>query len=52
VDHLLRGVRVPAGEHIVAMRFDPASHRTGILVSGLATLHVYLGVVVLGGLLW
>jgi hypothetical protein len=43
---------VPAGEHIVAMRFDPAAHRTGVLVSAVATLLVYLGVAALGGLLW
>jgi hypothetical protein len=52
VDHLLRGVVVPAGEHIVAMQFDPPAHRTGVVVSWLSTLLVYLGVVALGGLLW
>jgi hypothetical protein len=52
VDHLLRGVMVPAGEHIVAMRFDPETHRQGIVVSWIAMLLVYLGVVGLGGLLW
>jgi hypothetical protein len=52
VDHLLRGVSVPAGEHIVAMQFDPPTHRTGFLVSLVASLLVYLGVVALGGLLW
>lgn len=52
VDHLLRGVMVPEGEHIVAMQFDPESHRTGLAVSWIAALLVHLGVVVLGGLLW
>lgn len=52
VDHLLRGVPVPAGEHIVSMRFDPAAHREGLLVSWIAALFVYLGVLALGGLLW
>jgi hypothetical protein len=52
VDHLLRGVPVPAGEHLVAMRFDPPTHQTGLLISLVSSLLVYLGVAVLGGLVW
>ncbi|NNF56888.1 MAG: hypothetical protein HKN04_01475 [Rhodothermaceae bacterium] len=52
VNHLLRGVYIPAGEHIVTMRFDPSSHRTGLLIAWLATALVYLGAIALGGLLW
>ncbi|MDX1418821.1 MAG: hypothetical protein R3181_02535, partial [Rubricoccaceae bacterium] len=52
VNHLLRGVLVPEGEHIVTMAFDPPTHRTSVVVSLLASLLVYLGVVVLGGLVW
>ncbi len=52
VDHLLRGVMIPPGRHIVRMEFAPASHRNGILIAWMATLLVYLGAVALGGLLW
>ena len=52
VDGLIRGVPVPAGEHIVTMRFRPESVRTGMLVSWIATLLVYGGALALGGLLW
>lgn len=52
VNHLLRGVMVPAGGHNVSMRFDPESHTSGLRISMLATLLVYLGAFGLGGLLW
>ena len=51
-DFLLRGVPVPAGEHIVTMRYAPQSKRTGRLVSWIATLLTYVGIVALSGLLW
>ena len=51
-DFLLRGVPVPAGEHIVTMRYAPESKRTGRLVSWIATLLAYVGIVALSGLLW
>ncbi|MDT0632974.1 hypothetical protein [Rubrivirga litoralis] len=51
-DFLLRGVPVPAGEHIVTMRYVPETKRTGRLISWIATLLTYGGVVVVGGLLW
>ena len=51
-DYLLRGVPVPAGEHIVTMRYNPPTRRTGLLVSWVSTLLVYLGAVGLAGLLW
>ena len=51
-DFLLRGVPVPAGEHIVTMRYAPESKRTGRLVSWVATLLTYVGIVALAGLLW
>lgn len=51
-NHLLRAVQVPAGNPIVAMTFEPRSHTTGLLISFLATLLVYLGAAVLGGLSW
>jgi hypothetical protein len=47
VDYLLRGVAVPAGEHTVEMRYEPASWRIGWIVSVAATL-VLLAVVLVG----
>ena len=35
-DHLLRGVPVPAGQHTVALRYDPLSLRVGLWISGIA----------------
>jgi hypothetical protein len=51
-DYLLRGVPVPAGEHIVTLRYAPPTRRTGLIVSWAATLLAYLGAVGLAGLLW
>ena len=50
VNYLLRGVSIPAGEHELVMRFEPASYRTGYLVTLLATLFAYGGIVVLLGI--
>ena len=52
VDGLVRGIPVPAGEHVVAMRFRPAAHRTGLIVSWIAFVVAYGGLLALGGLLW
>jgi hypothetical protein len=49
VDYLLRGVHVPAGEHTLTMRFEPAADRYGIWVAGLATFGVYGGILALLG---
>jgi hypothetical protein len=38
VDYLLRGVLVPAGPHRVELRYEPASWRAGVIVSGVALL--------------
>lgn len=51
-DFLLRGVPVPAGEHIVTMRYEPETRERGILVSWIASLVAYLGAAGLAGLLW
>lgn len=40
-NYLLRAVPVPEGEHEVEMRFEPASHRAGVWISGLSALLVY-----------
>ncbi len=50
VNYLVRGVEVPAGAHTVTMRFEPASVRTGRMISGIATFLVYGGVLALLGL--
>lgn len=47
VNYLLRGVHVPAGEHTLTMRFDPASDRYGTLIAGITTAVVYGGVFVM-----
>ena len=51
-DFLLRGVPVPAGDHIVTMRFRPESRRRGVMISWAATVLAYLGALGIGGLLW
>lgn len=51
-DYLLRGVPVPAGEHIVTLRFRPESRRTGVLISWVSSLLVYIGAIGVGGLVW
>ncbi len=43
---------VPAGEYILTMRYAPASHRMGVLVSLLAHLLAYGGVLGLGATQW
>ena len=52
VDGLVRGVAVPAGRHIVTMRFRPESAREGLLVSWIASLLAYGGALAIGGLIW
>ena len=51
-DVLLRGIPVPAGEHLVSMDFRPESHRRGLFISWIATLLTYIGAIALGGMLW
>lgn len=40
VNHVLRGVVVPAGEHTVTLEFQPRSQRNGFLLSGIALIVV------------
>jgi hypothetical protein len=51
-DMLLRAVPVPSGRHLVRLQFDPPSHRTGVRVSVISALLVYLATIALAGLLW
>ena len=51
-NYLLRAIPVPVGQSVVTMRFVPEAHRTGLLVSWIATILTYLAVIALAGLLW
>ena len=51
-DFLLRAVPVPAGSHLVSMRFEPEVHERSVLLSALAALLVYGGLLLLGGWGW
>ena len=49
-NYLLRSVPVPAGEHEITMRFEPASYRIGFWLSAGSTLFVYVGIIALLGM--
>jgi hypothetical protein len=51
-DYLLRGVPVPAGEHLVALRFAPTSHVMGRWIAAGTSLAVYAGLLLLLALSW
>ena len=46
-NHSFRAVAVPAGDHRVTMEFAPDSHRTSVLISSLATVLAYGGLLFL-----
>ena len=48
VNHLLRGVKIPAGSKEVSMSFAPPSHSRSIWIAGITTLLTYLGIFILG----
>ena len=50
VNHTFRGVVVPEGRHDVRLVFEPASHRTGIIVSAVSTTGVFGALLLLLGL--
>ncbi len=47
-DYLLRGVIVPAGEHLVEFRYESESHDTGVMISLILNIFL-LGMIALGG---
>ena len=52
VDHLLRGVVIPEGDHEVRMAFRPSSYTMGIWITALGTGITYGLLLLLGGLTW
>jgi hypothetical protein len=51
-DHLLRAVPLPAGEHVVELRYEPTSLKIGIAISAVTVLAVVGALVVLGWRAW
>jgi hypothetical protein len=47
-DHVLRGIPIPRGEHMVEMRYDPLSLRLGLWISGIATAAMVVFFVIAG----
>lgn len=48
-NYLLRAMRIPAGKHKITFTFDPASYRTGKLISTLFSSAILLSLLGLGG---
>lgn len=51
VNYLLRGLRIPAGQHNIEFRFNPASYHKGVLVSRISSTLILLGLLGYGGFL-
>jgi hypothetical protein len=47
-NYLLRGLRVPAGQHTIVMTFHPSSFYTGKLISMICSLLIILGLIGFG----
>ncbi len=47
-NYLLRGLRVPAGQHTIVMSFQPSSFYTGKMISTICSLLIILGLVGFG----
>jgi len=52
VNHVLRGVVVPAGDHEVRLEFAPSSHSMGQMITAAGTGITYVWLLVLGVLAW
>lgn len=52
VNYLLRGLRVPAGKHIIEMRFEPRSFILGRTISKGVAILVFLAILALGFLFY
>ncbi|MBW6516291.1 MAG: YfhO family protein [Candidatus Cloacimonetes bacterium] len=46
VNHILRGVVIPPGEHLLEMRFEPASYRISLIMSLLGLITTVLLVII------
>ncbi|MEM9258982.1 MAG: YfhO family protein, partial [Bacteroidota bacterium] len=44
-NYVLRGLRVPAGQHVITMKFVPSSFYTGRAISMICSLLILLGIV-------
>lgn len=51
-DHLLRAVPLPAGEHVVELRYEPQSLQIGIAISAATALVTMVPLVTLGWRAW
>jgi hypothetical protein len=52
VDYLLRGMPVPAGQHTITFRFEPASYITGYKVALWSGILLYLALAAAAFVLW
>ena len=43
VNYVLRGLRIPAGQHEIEFRFSPQSYRTGVVVSRIFSTLILVG---------
>lgn len=48
-DYLLRAVPLPAGEHVVELRYEPASLRTGVVISAATLLVTIVALLAIAG---
>ncbi len=52
VDYILRGLMIPAGEHTIVFKFEPASYKYGQIIAGIASVLILLLIVYLLFRLW
>ncbi len=52
VDYILRGMMIPAGEHTIVFKFEPASYKYGQIIAGIASVLILLLIAFLLFKLW